>query len=134
VAKERRDMNDNVYNSIRWVCTAGVNRGYDLSNQEEMPIEAITSLYQKIAAQVYDETGVYISAVITPSRIVYHSEWGCPEEGEISYTFSGSCNTEFTTVDKYKNALMCVMQKLKEALQQVTLLLEIVPAQLVYLK
>ena len=30
-----------------------VNRGYDLSNQEEMPIEAITSLYQKIMLRRY---------------------------------------------------------------------------------
>ena len=66
----------------------GVNAGYDLKKQDNMPIECITELFQGIAAQVYEETGVYVSAVVTPSRIVYHSDWGCPPEGEFSYTLS----------------------------------------------
>ena len=127
-------MNDVVYNTIRWTCTAGVNSGYDLQQQENLPIERITAMFQEIAAQVYETTGVYISAVIVPSRIVYHSEWGCPAEGEIAYTFSGSCNREFSTVENYRNALMILTEKLKEALHQTTLLLEIVPAQLEYFK
>ena len=127
-------MNEIIYDTIRWTCTAGVNSGYDLQMQEQLPIEHITAMYQKIAAQVYETTGVYISAVIVPSRIVYHSEWGCPAEGEIGYTFSGSCNTAFSKVEDYKNALMILAEMLKEALHQTTLLLEIVPAHLEYFK
>lgn len=124
----------NSYDTIRWTCTAGVNSGYDLQMQEQLPMERITAMYQDIAAEVYEATGVYISAVIVPSRIAYHSEWGCPAEGEIAYTFSGSCNIEFSTVEDYKNALMILAEKLKEALHQTTLLLEIVPAHLEYFK
>ena len=124
----------NNYDTIRWTCTAGVNSGYDLQMQEQLPMERITAMYQDIAAEVYEATGVYISAVIVPSQIAYHSEWGCPAEGEIAYTFNGSCNTEFSTVEDYKNALMILAEKLKEALHQTTLLLEIVPAHLEYFK
>ena len=127
-------MDNDSYNTIRWTCTTGVKGGYDLKEQTYMPIACITSLYQGIAAQVYEQTGIYISAVIIPSRTVYHSEWGCPAEGEFSYTFSGSCNTEYSTVEEYEAALLILIEKLKGVLQQSTLLLEIVPAHLVYLK
>lgn len=127
-------MNENDFNTIRWSCTVGVNAGYDLDTQANMAIEQFTEIYQKVAAQVYETTGVYISAVITPSRVVYHSEWGCPADGEFSYTISGSCNREFTTPEEYHKALFVLANRLKEALHQSTLLLEIVPARLIYLK
>ena len=122
------------FDTIRWSCTAGVNSGYDLATQEDVPLEYITELYQNIAAQVYEQTGIYISAVITSSQTVYHSEWGCPAVGEFTYTFSGSCNPEFADPEKFKNALLIMAEKLKDALKQKTLLIEIIPAHLIYLK
>lgn len=127
-------MNEYEFNTIRWSCTVGVNAGYDLDTQTNMAIEHLTELYQKVASQVYEMTGVYISAVIMPSRVVYHSEWGCPVNGEFSYTISGSCNREFATPEEYQEALLVLADRLKQVLHQTTLLIEVVPSRLIYLK
>ena len=122
------------YNSVKWMCTVGVNSGYNLEDQQKMPVEQLTSLYLKIADDVMQQTGVYISAVVAKSRTLYSPAWGCPESGEFSYTLSGSCNPEFAKKEEYLSALEVVVKKLKTELKQSTLLLEIVPVHLQYYK
>ena len=121
------------YNTICWKCTIGVNGGYELEDQIKMPMEDITEIYLKTAEEVRAETGVYISAVISESRTLYSPEWGCPEEGEYSYTLSGSCNPAFAKQEEYLHALNMIAKLLKERLKQSTLLLEISPANLIYM-
>ena len=120
------------YNSIKWIISMGVNSGYDLSDQVRMPIEDIIQRYRNVAQEVEEISGVYISAVIFPSRTIYKEEWGCPAEGEYTYTLSGSCNPAFSDVEKYKQALLELVKKLRIEFRQSTLLLETVPAEVYY--
>ena len=125
---------DSYYNTIKWSMTVGVNSGFDLSSQKDMSYSEISTIYLKVAKKIYKDTNIYISGVIMPSRILYNDEWGCPLDGEISYTITGSCNTEFSTVDSFTKALKLFSEELRKELKQTTLLLEICPAHLDYLK
>jgi hypothetical protein len=87
-----------------------------------------------VARKVFEKTGVYVSAVITMSRVVYHEDWGCPETGEYSFTLTGSCNPAFADLDKYLPALRELAECLKEEWKQTTLLLEITPASVIYMR
>ncbi len=126
--KERSEQ----YDTVKWSCTVGINSGYELNDQKNMPVDEIAGIYLEIAEEIRQETGVYISAVISESRLLYSPEWGCPKEGEYSYTLSGSCNLNFSKPEPYLEALEKVMQKLKKRLKQKTLLVEIYPAKLNY--
>lgn len=119
--------------TIRWSCTTGVNSGYELENQRQISEEDFAAIYQETAREVYEETGTYISAVINPARFVYHEDWGCPAGGEYGYMMTGSCNPAFSDKEAYLAALKLLIGRLKEKLGQKTMLLEIMPASVLYL-
>ena len=118
--------------SFRWTMTVGTSAGYSPEVRERMPEQEVALLFQRIAAEVMEAGGAYISAVLMPSRVIYHTDWGCPPGGELTYTFSGSCNPAFSEPKAYRKALDEVARRLKTELSQATLLLEIMPAELVY--
>lgn len=119
--------------TIRWSCTTGVNSGYELENQRQISEEDFAAIYQETAREVYEETGTYISAVINQARFVYHEDWGCPAGGEYGYMMTGSCNPAFSDKEAYLAALKLLIGRLKEKLGQKTMLLEIMPASVLYL-
>lgn len=121
-------------NSFIWSCVIGVNSGYNLENQKMVSEDEFAIRYGKVARKVYEETGVYISAVITRSRILYHEEWGCPQNGEYSYTVSGCCNPAFSDPEEYLAVLKKIAQMLKQEWNQTTLLLEIIPSSAIYFR
>ena len=120
------------YNSIKWTITLGVESGYELEDQQQVPVDEVVMRYQKVADLVEGKTGVYISSVINPSRTIYKAEWGCPKGGEYTYSLSGSCNPTFSDVEKYKDALLLLVKELRAEFKQSTLLLEMVPAEVYY--
>ncbi len=122
------------FNSVRWSCTIGTTGGYNLKDQVPVSEDEAALRYGKVARKVFERTGVYLSAVITMSRVVYHEDWGCPPTGEYSFTLSGSYNPAFADLDDYLSALRELAECLKEEWKQTTLLLEITPASVIYLK
>jgi len=38
---------------------------------------------------------MYVGAIVTPSKTLYASEWGCPEGGEDTIVFFGLLNPKF---------------------------------------
>ncbi|MCR5324959.1 MAG: hypothetical protein K6E85_17010 [Lachnospiraceae bacterium] len=128
-------MGNGSFSSVKWSITIGVNPGYNNKTQEYIPDDEFATACRKIAQEVEDETSVYISCVFYRSRVVYKTEWGCPEEGEFTNTLTGSCNPEFCKdIDKYIEAVEMFAKKLKEEYKQSTILLEIVPMNAMYLK
>lgn len=125
-------MNENFYNTIRWSVTIGTNPGYNLQRQERMDYGEITSLFQKISEEEQKQSGVWVTAVIFPSRLAYMTSVGCPPGGEYSYTLTGICNTAFTSAKDYVPALRRVFIRLKNELKQATVTLEIMPAHIDY--
>ena len=124
-------------NSIKWTLILGIKSGYEFSKnakQVRLSEEEIACLYRNAALRVEEKSGVYISSVIIPSITIYKNEWGCPKEGEYTYTLSGSCNPAFSDAEKYKEALLVLAQELRKEFKQSTVLLEMYPAEVAYFR
>ena len=90
-------------NSVTVRATVGVNAGYN-HNNENTAIELLDYLahrYENVARQEEQDGGLYISAMLTPCRVVYKQEWGCPENGEECVEVSMTYNPTFATWSKY---------------------------------
>lgn len=119
--------------SFHWSMTIGTSPGYSTKRGAPPDLDTIGTRYQEIAAAIEDETGVYISAVLTPSRALYRTDWGCPAGGEETVTFSGSHHPAFSKAPEYKAALQELAARMKDAFRQSTILLEVWPDEITYL-
>ena len=97
--------------------TIGINKGYGHNNESTVDFEAN---YQIIATDIYNQTGVYVSGVITPAKVVYNVNWGCPMDGEDVYVIKGVNNPQFVKPDKYKEAVTKLIEKLATTFEQST--------------
>lgn len=97
--------------------TLGINKGYGHNNECITDFEAD---YQAIATDIYKRTGVYVSAVIIPAKVVYNVDWGCPADGEDVYVIKGVNNTQFVKPTDYKEAVMLLIEKLATTFEQST--------------
>ena len=97
--------------------TLGINKGYYHNNESVIDFEAD---YQAIATDIYNQTGIYVSGVITPAKVVYNVHWGCPMDGEDVYVIKGVNNPQFAEPDKYKKAVTKLIEKLATAFEQST--------------
>ena len=105
--------------TIQFEAVIGVNEGYFHNNDKDAGTD-FNALYQQLASDLYIETGVYISAVISSKRVVYHSAWGCPIGGEAVYSIVGTCNPEFCNSADYKQVVMILLDRLATTLKQTT--------------
>lgn len=121
-------------NSFKWSCVIGTTGGFELDDQVSISEDVFASTYSRLAQEVYERTGIYVSAAITRSRVVYHEDWGCPKTGEYSFTLSGSCNPAFSEPAEYIAALKELAGRLKKEWKQTTLLMEITPASVIYMR
>jgi hypothetical protein len=124
--------------TLKFALEIGVIAGYghDNANADEIRIEDIGRYWQEAAADAVGEHGIYVSAVITgPNRTVYHTDWGCPVGGELTFTITGSANPNFVDdVEDWKAAVLCVANMLKKRLQQSTVTVEFSEVQVEYLE
>lgn len=120
------------FNTIHWTVTVGTNPGFSLEEQKLMDYGSFVEMFQRLCEEEHTESGIWITAVITQTRLAYMHKQGCPYGGEYAYMLTGSCNTEFASVDDYIPALKRVITRLGERLGQVTYTLEIIPAHLDY--
>ena len=97
--------------------TIGINKGYNNNNESTVNFEAD---YQAIATDIYNQTGIYISGVVLPAKVVYNVDWGCPMDGEDVYVIKGVNNPQFAEPDKYKEAVTKLIEKLATAFEQST--------------
>lgn len=106
--------------NLNFSATLGVNQGYGHANEVKTAAEAVSIEWQKAAAQVFQESGVYVGAVVKDSKTVYNTEWGCPEGGEATAEISGACNPQYTAVEAYKEAVVKTLEICAIALGQST--------------
>ena len=97
--------------------TLGINKGYGHNNECVTDFEAD---YQAIATDIYNQTGIYVSGVITPAKVVYNVDWDCPMDGEDIYVIKGVNNTQFVKPTDYKEAVMLLIEKLATTFEQST--------------
>ena len=97
---------------------SGYNREELERKNEFDSIESFNALYYKIAQEIYDKSGVFVTALIFKSRVLYP---GAPERGERVYIIQGSRNEEFTPdKEKYRKTVNEVARILANILQQTT--------------
>lgn len=97
--------------------TIGINKGYGHNNEYVTDFEAD---YQAIATDIYNQTGIYVSGVITPAKVVYNVDWGCPMDGEDVYVIKGVNNPQFVKPTDYKEAVTMLIENLSTAFEQST--------------
>ena len=104
--------------------TMGVTAGYFHSNENADEGLNFRSEYQKVAAEVFATTGIYISAIIKQADVVYHTDWGCPVGGEKVYTISGERNPLFCyDQERYRQAVETIVERLATKFDQSTVTL-----------
>ena len=117
-------MRTETYETESWKLTIGTVPGYDIDEGAGLSEAAFIDLYQTCAESVFENTGVYISATISPARAVYRAEWGCPTGGEPVFELRGVRNPMFCEKAPYFDALRALTARLKTELKQSTAYLE----------
>ena len=99
----------------------GVTAGYFHNNEDQIKETEFRADYQKIAGDLFNESGIYISAVITSGDVVYHTDWGCPAGGEKVFIIKGERNPLFVEdAEKYKEIVEEITKRLMSKYEQST--------------
>ena len=105
--------------SIEFECTIGVTEGY-FHNNENASLELIQILKQ-VCLEIEAETGIYVSFVINPCKVLYKEEWGCPKNGEDVYVISAVYNPYFKDLmETWIKSCELIQRRLKTILNQST--------------
>ena len=121
--------------TTQFTLNVGVNPGYFHDNEKKDALAVVTELWQKMAEEVFQSTGIYVGATLTPAKTVYRQEWGCPEGGEDTVIVSGLRNIEFVKDDDlWRTSVSMVALRVGKALKQTTAYLTFAPVEFLYLK
>ena len=108
-------------------CSAnlGILAGYD-NAPDDVSFDAVRRYIASILEEYYQETGIYVSFIVTPAHAVYREKWGCPKGGEPVVNLSAVYNKYYCTADDYsisawKGACLKILEHLKEKFDQTTL-------------
>lgn len=119
--------------TITFSTEMGVNPSFDRqkNNSVSMTAEDVGCVVQTLSEEVLQETGVYITAIVSgPNRSCYKSEWGCPKGGEITYQIRGNSDHRLQFRDEphdaieWKRAVLLLLYKMKAHFGQEYLLVE----------
>lgn len=117
----------------KMVANIGINPGYGHDNKGED--KDFNKIYLQIAGEVFASCGIYISAVSKETRTLYNKEWGCPEDGEVTFEITSTANPEFVAdIKAWQDACLKVITLLKDALGQSTVTVEFFDVELLYIK
>lgn len=122
-------------NTLRFEIVVGINRGYFNYIQRKSYLRSIGAIWQDLAKKEFDNSNLYISAVIKPSITIYNEKWGCPRGGEDTVVITGVANEEFIQdIENWKNTVIKLAKQLKEKLGQSTITCEFMKTELYYFK
>lgn len=98
--------------------TPGYNNEELEKGNEFDDINRFNDLYYQIAEEVLKESGTFVTAIISKSRVLYP---GSPRGGEKVYCVKGTRNPKFTECkEEYRKAVHKVAKSLAAILQQTT--------------
>ncbi len=119
----------------KFVAVVGINpRLYGTNSRVTgNPVRVVARTWQEAAKEVFKDKKIYISAVVSgeDDRIVYDTDMGCPVGGEHVVQIRGTRNPE---IDKilWKQAVLDVVAKVKDKLDQTTVAVEFFTVELFY--
>ncbi|WP_066506970.1 hypothetical protein [Abyssisolibacter fermentans] len=115
--------------------TTGVNKGYFHNNDKRNSLDLVCSIWQSIAGNEYNESGIYITAAAVEGKVIYNELWGCPKGGEDIVILSGMMNKEFVKDKKlWKETVLKLTKILKDELKQNTITCEFNDVDFYYFK
>lgn len=121
--------------TLRFEIVSGINKGYFHDNRKNEIMDVVGNIWQKIAKEEFEISGIYVTAVIKSSKTIYNEEWGCPKDGEETVVITGIANRAFVdNLDKWKNSVIKLAKKLKKELGQSTLTCEFLDTELHYFR
>lgn len=122
--------------TIKFTATLWVCEWYDHENDTwwKSASEIVAKVWQKMAEKVFQNDGIYVSAWVTDSTMVYSTNRWCPEWWEKVVEISGTRNPKFCTdVEKWKQAVIDVLMLSKDELKQTTAQVEFSEVEMAYL-
>ncbi len=122
--------------TVKYEVVIGINTdGSMINGRRVSPYEECNSRWISEANKVYEETGVYVSAISIDGFALYNKDWGCPSYGEYVVVFNCTPNTiEFIKdLDLYEECLMRIVRKLKEIYDQSTITITKIPSNIIYM-
>lgn len=119
----------------KYIAVVGVNPGYNGVNSNGDASGTVAAVWQKAAREEFENSGIYVSAVVSAAKTVYNVDWGCPIGGEETAVVTVTRNSEFTKdADKFRAAVFAVVKTVKAELKQSTVTVEETATDLTYLK
>ena len=113
----------------------GINKGFDSEKNHihSVTITELCELLQQLQNEVENETGIYVSTVVSgPNRSVYRKEWGCPDGGEVTYTIHAVSDSRLQMKSEqwegldWKKAALTLAEKIRSYYEQEYLTVEFV--------
>lgn len=130
----RGEKSKKMKKTIKFFASMGIIAGYGHENSTDATPEQIAGeVWQTAAAAVMAATGTYVGAVISASKTVYKTDWGCPVGGENTVSITGECNPEYTELAAYKAAVIETLRQSAIALGQSTTQICFIEADFEYL-
>ena len=122
--------------TIKYEIVIGLDCEPDNNSNRRFTISAeyVRYAWQKYAKDFYEENNVYVSSISLFGYALYHTDWGCPYEGEQCLSFHCTANPEFVKdMDMYEKGLLYIVKKLKKEFDQHTITITKIPSEVLYL-
>lgn len=109
---------------LKFEATFGVVVGYGHDNAAVTSAEAeviVARAWREAMEAEFKASNILVDATASAGRVVYPSDFGCPEEGEVVATVRGDANPKFVPADKldeFKDAVIRVVDAVRLALKQ----------------
>lgn len=119
--------------TLNFQIIAGLNKGYFHNNNCDDCYRRALKIWQEIAQEEFETSGIYVTAVIRKSKTIYSKEWGCPEGGEDTIIISGTANPKFIKdLGVWKEKVLYLAAKFKEQFEQESITCEFTRSELYY--
>lgn len=121
--------------TLTFNATFGVHAGYGQHTAAPNAQEQwVSSCVHRATEYTRDASGVVVGCVVTPARVFYPTEFGCPPEGETVIVVTGAHNPKFVGADSWREAVEVFVNHLKAGLRQERVTLTFSPCETVYLE
>ena len=118
---------EDIMNTIRCTAVLGVNREYTLEEFAERLMRDLESIYHNNADRDF------ISFNVLASKTCYREEWGCPREGETTFSLEAVANPIFVEdIERWKNNCIFYIQELQKIHKQKTVSILFQNVEMVY--
>jgi hypothetical protein len=122
--------------TMTFTATFGVHAGYGQHTAEPNNQQRWVSacIHRSIEYTRDASPGVVVGCVVTPARVFYPAEFGCPPEGETVIVVTGAHNPQFSYADHWRDAVEVFVEHLKDQLRQERVTLTFSECSTVYLE